>query len=85
MVTRLMDEELRLLKIEKCSSMKTKFFVNGRGFRASPDTIKTMFNLTAAEMNKLFLGYLVERKLPKSRCDEIFNKLAEITKLHTGG
>lgn len=80
-----MEEELRVLKIEKCSSSRTKFFVNGRGFRASPDTIKDLFSLTAAEMNKLFLGYLVERKYPNSKCMQIVNKLVEITRLHTGG
>lgn len=77
MDTKSMDEELRLLRIEKCSSQRTKFFVNGTSFRISPDEIEKTFGLTAAEMNKMFLGYVVERKCSKTRCDEIFKYLRE--------
>jgi hypothetical protein len=76
-----MDEEKRKIKIEQCATKRTKFFFNGNPHRLSPEKLMEMFSMTPVEMNKLHMGYVVEKTMPKSEFDTIFKELDNLDKL----
>jgi len=75
-----MDEELRSVQIERCPMQRTRFYLNAKPFRVSPDKLKELFGLTDVEMNKLYMDSPVRKTLPLSKYKEI---CAELERLRT--
>ena len=73
-----MDEELRSVVIERCPMQRTKFYLNGKLHRVSPDKLKELFGLTNVEMNKLHMDSPVRKTLPLSKFKEIYAELERL-------